>query len=670
VTIVIDRLFDCSLVLFSMTLVYLAPTFAASRFFLPRRGVADTVLCALALGVSSQAVIGSLWRQVIGGRPGLEPLLYLAVWVILTAAALRRGGGGPAGPKQTDPWRLLLAVIVAGMALRLVYPLANVALGQSDAYSHLQFLEDIVTSGRLRNPTYPSGYHWVLALPCLLFRVDPYLLARYGGAFFGGLLIGGTFLLARSGGGRRAGLTAALLVAVFPGFMPLIKTGVGAFANQMGLLLIPFILREYLLAAADEGRNRRGRLLLMAAFLAGLAASVPLMALHAAIFIALERVAALFRERASWTARSAVLVLPLLPAALIIVLHTAQVPEKTRERVTNRVTAESARKAARAAEGKAVIAKKPPDSLRLARDFFTVKRLGLGSPVLNAAAAVLLAAFSFLLLRGIRAGEVFRTGIGLWGIFALTRTVTGFLEFSAYQRSGWTLTLAAAVLGGIIYRDLEGHLEGRVTLAPLSCLGGAAMACWAFLVPPRHVHVMSSAETEIVGVARSLAQDERFSKARWISFENLQRTEVNGLLDPSLRLTVVTRNFSTMRAKQGNMAAAALGRAAGIRVREPSRKRALRGSIREDSQYLFLIDRPVKLSSRDLGLAGRMNPGFSRMFSRWQFSLYGANDQLRDLVDDLQQAGRRVSRTSMGPNLEIIAVLPPVTVRPAPAGTP
>jgi glycerol uptake facilitator-like aquaporin len=654
-----ERLLDCSLVLFALTLIYLLPTFPAARRWLPGRSTWDVVLSAAALGMASQAVIGFLWEHLGGRNPGLESLLYLGGWAALSLTTLIGKKDEAQGKAGTSPGRWLAAILVAGVALRLVYPLTNVALGQSDAYSHLQFLQDIIARGHLRNPAYPSGYHWVLTLPCLWLRVDPYLVARYGGAFFGGLLIVAVGLFPGNRTGRKAGLTAALLVAVFPGFMPLIKTGVGAFANQMGLLFLLLTLREYLSCVTMKERADRNHILLIGVYLAGLAVSVPLMTIQAVAFIALERFVALLRERRLWTARTLPLLLPLLPAALLITLHSVALPEKVQQRSAKMITARHTSKTPKNKEEGEKTSKGKRPHLLLATDLFSVKRWGLGSPSLNAGAAILLTAFALLILVGIRSGRAFHIGVGIWGLFTLVQTVTGFLEFSAYQRAGWTLMLAAAILGGLIYNEIEQYAGERLPFAQLSVLGALAVTVWAFFTPPRHAHIMSSAEPEMVRLARTLAQDDRFSRARWASFETLKEPAVTGLLDPDLPLTLLTRNFSTMKGRQGNIVSAVLDFATGIHVLQISKTNPVDKAIDSGSQILFLVDRPKKLSPRQLGIAGRVDPGMGRIFSRWQYGLYRGNDDLEAMLDRLEGEGWQTRQVNVGPNLEVTAAAPP-----------
>ena len=123
-------------------------------------------------------------------------------------------------------------------------------------------------------------------MPAAVFRIDPYCMARFGGAFFGTALVLAVYFFLREGcRDRRAALAGAFGVASFPGLMLLHKTGVGAFANQAGLLMLPLILAGNLLIVRGERRTLGLAVGVFATL--GMLLTVPMMGLHVVMVLLL-----------------------------------------------------------------------------------------------------------------------------------------------------------------------------------------------------------------------------------------------------------------------------------------------------------------------------------------------------------------------------------------------
>ena len=146
----------------------------------------------------------------------------------------------------------LIGSIILAVAVRSIDPIQHMALGQSDAYSHLQFLRNVMDTGFVHNVMYPPGYHWILSLPTAAFHLDPYLVARYGGAFFGAGLVLAVYVFVKSVASQPAPIFSAFFVSCFPGLYLLQKTGVGAFANQLGLFFIPVVFYFYIMTEEQK----------------------------------------------------------------------------------------------------------------------------------------------------------------------------------------------------------------------------------------------------------------------------------------------------------------------------------------------------------------------------------------------------------------------------------
>ena len=202
------------------------------------------LLSATVLGGSLQASIGMVWSHVSEGKPLAELGVFASAWMILLGYTIWRNARRTALIWDLDesPFHAALIItLVVGFIIRIIHPLDVAYLGQSDAYTHLNYIRNIIDFGLLSNPVYPSGYHWIMAIPSLIFSIDPYQTARFGGAFWGISMVLGIYVLMEKCVSRRAALFASFCAAAFPGMNLLMKTGVGVFANQFGLMLLPAI---------------------------------------------------------------------------------------------------------------------------------------------------------------------------------------------------------------------------------------------------------------------------------------------------------------------------------------------------------------------------------------------------------------------------------------------
>ena len=190
-------LIDLGLVTGSLSILVVVP-FLAVAFCLYRDDHwPKIILAAIVLGCGLQAVLGVLWSHLIGGKPLLEVSVFAVFCLALNGLIVGRRRIASDKAKTPDGKGHLALTLILGVAfvLRVLHPLQVAYLGQSDAYTHLNYIHNIVDQGFLLNPSYPPGYHWILALPTLVFSVDPYLIARYGGAFFGTVMVLGVYVL-------------------------------------------------------------------------------------------------------------------------------------------------------------------------------------------------------------------------------------------------------------------------------------------------------------------------------------------------------------------------------------------------------------------------------------------------------------------------------------------
>lgn len=465
------------------------------------RDTGELWFAAMVAGVSSAALLG----RVCNGRGigvGVVLGLWLTAWLAGGMWARRRGGDRP----EVRWDGALLGILLLAVIVRLIHPLQTWALGQSDAYSHLGFMMDVLARGQVANADYPPAYAWVLALPARLWPGHPYWVARFGGAFFGAGLVLGVHALVSQWKGRLAGLAAAALVAGCPVFFLLQKTGVGSFANQLGLFLIPAALWAF--------ASRRFGWLALA--LAALAVSVPMMVLHLVLLLGLWTLAEI-RSR-----KLAVGLLLLLGAAGFGVLALAMTIPPGRGMVIASMLTGDYSLAREAGAGWV-------DVFRvLASDFFSIKRLGYGSWLLNGGAAGVAALFAGALAWGIRRKDPAWRLVGLWGLLTSVNLHLGFLQFTDYQREGWSFLLAAACLGGLMFDKIWGwRPRRRWRTGWAAALAAAALAGLGF--PPVHAILAGPGESDIVEYVLKLEPEVTVLARRMSAFPSGQGDVVRTL---------------------------------------------------------------------------------------------------------------------------------------------
>jgi 4-amino-4-deoxy-L-arabinose transferase-like glycosyltransferase len=238
-----------------------------------------------------------------------------------------RGFGAPAGRRFAVP---LMAIVVAGLVLRLVYVLAlSRGLhdpGDSEFFHRIGLL---IGDGRgfteplglaLTGDAHPTALHPPL-YPLLLgagswLGIDSYLGQRVIGCLVGAAAIGAVGLLGRRVGGERVGLIAAALAAVYPVLIG--ADGAVMSESLFGLLVVLALLAAYRLAE----RPSAGRAAVAGAAV-GLAALTRAEAL-ALLVLALAPAAAMgtrrLRADAGWVRTAA---LPVAVALLACVLVLA-----------------------------------------------------------------------------------------------------------------------------------------------------------------------------------------------------------------------------------------------------------------------------------------------------------------------------------------------------------
>ena len=574
------------------------------------------ILCSLIMGTSLQAVTGILWTNISGKWPYGEILLFALAWGSILFWVYKRApdyGFGLEVWEDNDLGRshlFLVIILCLAFVVRSIHPLQVAYLGQSDSYTHLNYLHNIVESGKLINPVYPSGYHWILALPVLLFSLDPYNIARFAGAFFGVGLILGIYVLLEAFFNRRTAVFGSFCGACFPLMNLLMKTGVGAFANQFGLMLIPAVILMYWYTVTSKGETRV-KAGLLSLTLCGLVASVPMMLFHILIVFACERCLALLRVRApgKWFVTTTRVTLITAPALLLLLFHLSQVPPGQRFRTANTLVDYGSEKK----DTEAVLGEKVESAVKsistavnpkltglvisspyfkLVLDYLSVKRKnGFGNIYVNVLGAVLVLLFFSVGLAGFIHNNSSNLLIGLWGGITSVQAFTGILQFSSYQREGWSLLIATCCLSGIIAAKIYqlGSKSLLFRAAVICCMGIGLY--WTVLHPPRHTGIPSAAEGELIESLRFLGQ-KKSKRQQYCDRNDVPLCSLASALNWQQPVTIVSRVL-TGWSNQGEITENVVQRNSGLDI-EVVRREIPSDFFKISNQYLTFVDNTLR----------------------------------------------------------------------------
>jgi len=666
---------DSLMILLAFAIVYIVPPLLVLRRLQSFTDRATLLTLSAGLGLSSQALLGFCWNHLVGSMPIIEGTLYFLIWLTIGLALQWRKKNIQPNNQQptTAPFPLFLPLILlAAISLRSLDALNHASLGQSDAYTHLQFLRDVLQYGQIRNIVYPPGYSWTLALPVMTFNLDAYLVARYVGPFFGGLLVASLYLLGRRHN-QATGLYTAFLAAVCPIFYPLIKTGMGAFANQMGLFLLPLALLFYLMEAR----------FLFTIILLGLTVTVPLFVFSLALIVALGqllscRVVKLSKSADSappsaaqqpnnsntmlpkpqrWWRKNLLLLIPFLLAFAVAGYHfltPGQEHVKTTATLVTGIPTPSKKLLAPTAPRPPFLTKiKFNPAGKLTLDLLTVKRLGLGSLMMNAAGLILAGLFTVILVNGFQnKSDILKLTGGL-GLLTTLQVTTGFLEFSLYQRSGWVLMEVMALAGGILLAWFQRIHPLRKLIHFSIGLGLSASLLLAFWIPPAHRCITSGAENELATVLRelSVARIETLHIPGPHSFEKPAPHPLIARAAKAPNLALFTRQYTLFNGNQGNMSEA---------LPDPT-THILQIPVELNSQltppfnhFLCLVDRSSGLP--DMGLLDLISPDLTHSLTGYQSKLYQPNKVILAFLASLPTEVWQITREERGQNLSVYLI--------------
>jgi hypothetical protein len=521
---------------------------------------------------------------------------------------------------------------------------------------------------------YPPGYHWILALPTQSFQLDPYLVARYAGAFFGAGLVLAVYVLVRSIAGNPAALLSAFLVSCFPGLYLLQKTGVGAFANQLGLFFIPVVFYFYIIAEENKLEKFPMAYTLLALSLMGLSVSVPMMLIQVLFVMSIIRMSLFIKGNDHRWLKTGLLALATLPAILLLSFHLLYAgpvhQQKTIEVITagaslnviSSLSESASTETGRIASGGGTVNLKSVwnyPAVGLIRDFFSWKRWGIGHIAANIVGCFILILFGISTVWSIREGKTGLVVLGFWGSIASLQTLTGFLQFSGYQREGWSLLIAFACLSGIIGGIIYGWGKRLFIFKAAVVVTVIISISVSLLYPPAHVLLASCAEDDIIQVARDISS--HFTGKRYWSIADRSvdgKPEYLSAFSSRWPLTIVTRKMTGWEgSNQGEMVPTVIHPSERIRVRAISPGESLANFFHDNEQYLILMDEQTKDCNQDNILFSTIDPRQVQSSIDNRLVRYKINDTIRNYVNMLDRNHWQIVQTPVSRNLTAFVVL-------------
>jgi 4-amino-4-deoxy-L-arabinose transferase-like glycosyltransferase len=668
-------LFQLGVVTSSLLLLIVLPFIPAALCLFRGEQWPRILLTALAIGLCLQATLGFLWSHLVGKWPYGELVvlgfccLFSLIWCFNRLRLTE--------PKYSETFQkqnhlFLILILLAAFLVRVIHPLEAAYLGQSDAYTHLHYLRNIVDQGCLINPAYPAGYHWVLALPVLVFSIDPYVVVRFGGAFFGVGLVLAIYVLLEQLFSKRAAIIGSFCSASFPPMTLLMKTGVGAFANQLGLFLVPVIFLFYVLVInAEKKKADTGGILLLA--LCGLTATVAMMLLHVFVIFCLERFVMLFKAPRMWFSKTLRIALIIFPAICLLLFHVTQVGPSQRfqtanilmeygdkkqpiaEKMNAKIKEEADKYSPKQKMYMILVAESP--YFKLLFDYFSIKRNGFGNSILNGIGWLLAAIFSYFIIYGFISVKISYLLIGFWGGLTSVQAATGFLQFSSYQREGWSLLIATCCMCGILASwIIQVALKHRyfqigiVAMMVITCL-------LALLSPPKHAPIRSSAEDLIIRSIRFFGKTTSAVSSACMDQSSVL-CQVEKLLVDDVPLTLVTRSFTGWR-NQGEIAPNVLQQKSALNVITIAGNKGIGKIFEPGNQYIILIDKQVNLTgSQMISAFAMVTPSMVTATMKQQAYLYKTNMKIEEYIGNLSHSQWQVHEVPLSSNLDAFVVIP------------
>jgi hypothetical protein len=457
----------------------------------------------------------------------------------------------------------LSGILILAILVRLPGLLLEPALGQTDAYTHLQFLQDMAQHGVLRHPNYPVGFYYFSAIPVRFFHWGPYLVARYGGIVYGlGFVLSSHHLLLKISD-EKCALWGGYFLAGFPAFYWLQKTSLGLYPIQLGLLLLPLLLLTWWQALSGS-RLALFHFALTSLFLG---VSTPMMLLDLLPFLMGHVLWCLVRRKlpsqAIWSFMIAAVGI-LVGVTFLFVRGGESAFRGTLGILAGRDYSQASALAAFW------------DALRI----YVLPKRFLPSSPLVAFCAISAGIFVFIFSFWLRHRNSILAWLGTWTFFCWLQTVFACFQFPGYFRAGWPFLLGFVFLGAAWMREVHPLLPRGIRRLSLIIVFASPLGyIWFY---PRLSPHLSPCESDLVTFARQFSSkavdefphDAKVWSRRWnyfdehlgdplyalwqgypeIDFETLSKQEaIHLVFDPSRSHLVLLDDHATHSISYGLM---------------------------------------------------------------------------------------------------------------------
>lgn len=250
--------------------------------------------------------------------------------------------------------------------------------------------------------------------------------------------------------------------------------------------------------------------------------------------------------------------------------------------------------------------------------------------------------------------------LGFWGVIASLQTMTGFLQFSGYQREGWSLMIAAACLSGIIGGTIYCWgkrwviFKAAVVIAVLLSISGS------FIYPPVHELRASCAEDEIIQVARDISY--RYTENRYWSIadkpiENDPR--YLSAFSSRLPLTIMTRKMTGWHdSNQGELVPTVIHPSKKMRVMTISSEVGGKNFFENNRQYLVLMDKKTEGCTRNKVFFSMIDPRQVKSYIDGRESYYKINESIGSYLNTLNPDNWQIVKSVISQDLIAFAVAP------------
>ncbi|MCX5841272.1 MAG: hypothetical protein NTY16_07455 [Deltaproteobacteria bacterium] len=414
---------------------------------------------------------------------------------------------------------------------------------------------------------------------------------------------------------------------------------------------------------------------LLALSLMGLSISVPMMLIHVLLILFIARISLLIKKRDKWFSQTGILALSILPAIILLSLHLLHAGPVHQQKTIEVITAGASINSVPSSPGETSegISQFPqPYTTRnlktvlnhpvmnLLFDFFSGKRWGVGHFAANTIGFLILIISGISILWGFRGEEMGWAVLGFWGVIASLQTMTGFLQFSGYQREGWSLMIVAACLAGIIGGTIYCWgkrwviFKAAVIIAVLLSISGS------FIYPPVHELRASCAEDEIIQVARDISY--RYTENRYWSIadkpiENDPR--YLSAFSSRLPLTIMTRKMTGWHdSNQGELVPTVIHPSKKMQVMTISSGVAGKNFFESNRQYLVLMDKKTEGCNRNKVFFSMIDPRQVKSYIDGRESYYEINESIGSYLNTLNPDNWQILKSVISQNLIALAVTP------------